>query len=227
MRYVIFTLLLLASLEAFSQDKNIRLGFQFSGENISGDGFLATRESALNTNIARDEFNFSTGLTANFLTNSSFSFQTGLLYSKKDITTYEYCVSCFAYYGQVNQRALFLSYVPIPKEINQRFLSIPFLVRFEDREAKLAPIFEAGIYNNFLLSDNDFEETKSAFMEAAAGLGLSYRLNKQMRVEFKYSYRQSITSIFESPVQSWSNDDSDPNKLKTQSFQLGLNYLLK
>ena len=64
-------------------------------------------------------------------------------------------------------------------------------------------------------------------MEAAAGLGLSYRLNKQMRVEFKYSYRQSITSIFESPVQSWSNDDSDPNKLKTQSFQLGVNYLLK
>lgn len=219
MRYLILSILLLVSIQVFSQNSRIKLGAQFAYEKVSGEGYLTMDEYTLSNRIEMENFNFSTGITANFLTNSSFSFQSGLLYTQKDVTRYQVCIVCLWH-----SLSLF---VPNPIEMKQRYLTVPFLVRFSDKGAKLSPIIEAGIYNNFIVSNNEFDMNKSAFMEGAFGLGASYKLNRNMFLELKYSYRGALTAVYHGETSSWNNNDSDPNKLKTQSFQLGLNYLLK
>lgn len=219
MRYLIFPILFLLTSQAIAQSSRIKLGVQFGYETVSADGYIQIEKNALANRIEREDFNFSTGITANFLTNSSFSFQSGLLYSQKDIIKHMDCPVCFW------QNSYW--YLPIPIEVKQRFLAVPFLVRYEDKGAKLSPILEAGIYNNFIVSDNDSKLNKSAFMEGAVGLGASYKLNQKMRLELKYSYRKAITTVYHGEAGSWNDNGSDPNDLKTQSFQLGFNYRMK
>lgn len=219
MRYFIIPILLLTSIQAFSQNSRIKLGAQFAYEKNSGEGFLTAEQLTLSNRIEMQNFNFSTGITANFLTNSSFSFQSGLLYTQKDVTRYQVCPACFW-----NSVSLF---IPNPIEMKQRYLTVPFLVRLNDKNAKFSPIIEAGIYNNFIVSDNDFDLNKSAFMEGALGIGAGYKLNQNLCLELKYGYRRALTAVYEGETSSLNNKDSSPNKLKTQSFQIGLNYSLK
>jgi len=218
MRYFFFTIIIFISLQSYAQQNRIKLGFQFSQDNISGDGNLKAGPDFTFNRIERDEFNFSTGLTIALLTNSNFSFQSGLIYSQKDFASSFYCPSCF-YRLSI--------YLPPSIDIKNRFISVPFLVRFDAGGKKLNPFVEAGINNNFLLNDGDFNKTKPAFMETVIGLGLGYNIGKKLGVELKYNYRSALTVVYKD-LEAWEDDDNnDPNKFKTNSFQLGLSYIIK
>lgn len=212
--------ILIISLHIQAQTPGVKLGVQFTQDNISGNGFVAAEPSYFANRIDRDKFNFSMGFTAQFLTNSSFSFESGLLYSQKDFSSTYSCPNCLYMYLS--------SYIiaPQPVDIKNRFISIPFLVRYDLYGKKLSPIFEAGINNNFLVNDGDFERTKSAYMEGVLGLGLAYKFNKILSAELKYNYRKALTSVYDDTDMTYFIDE-DPNKQRTQSLQFTISYSLK
>lgn len=219
----IFTLaLLITVLQIQAQTPGIKLGVQFTQDNISGNGFVSAEAGGYFVNrIDRDKSNFSLGLTAQFLTNSSFSFESGLLYAQKDFSSTYSCPNCLYMY-----LSSFFIYLPQPVDIKSRFITVPFLVRYDLYGKKLSPIFEAGISNNFLVNDGDFDRTKSAYMEGVLGLGLAYKLNKTLSAELKYNYRRALSSVYDTTDMPYSTDE-DPNKQRTQSFQFAISYSLK
>ena len=220
MRNHLLTLFLFVSVLSQAQQNKIALGFQLSRDKISGEGTLIGQSEFYYDRIKRDEFNFSTGLTARFLTNSDFSFQSGLYYSQKDFAASYDCPQC--------QYFLWLTIaIPEPVDIKSRYLTVPFIVRYNPSRKKFSPVLEAGLTNNFLISDGDFDYTKPAFMEGVVGLGFNYQLNQKWSLELKYNYRTSLTAIYKGQQKWQFTDENDPNRLKTNSFQFGLSYLLK
>ena len=220
MRNLLITVFLCITTISLAQQSGIKLGFQFSQDNISGEGALKGDTEYYYNRISRNEFNFSTGLTARFLTQSNLSFQTGVYYSQKDFKAVFSCPQCF----YINS----LTIAPVlPNSIKNRFLSIPFLIRYDGNGKKISPILEAGITNNFLVSDGEFNQTKPAFQEGILGLGLGFALNSNLGLEVKYNYRTALSSIYKNQ-QKWEfTEENDPNKLNTNSFQFGLSYILK
>lgn len=215
-------LIFLLALQIQAQTPGIKLGVQFTQDNISGNGFVSAEAGGYFVNrIDRDKSNFSMGFTAQFLTNNSFSFESGLSYSQKDFSSTFSCPNCLYMY-----LSSFSIYLPQPEDVKNRLISIPFLVRYDLYGKKLSPIFVAGINNNFLIDDGDFDQTKPAYMEGVLGLGLAYKFNKMLSAELKYNYRRALTSVYTFTERPYTTDE-DPNKQRTQSFQFAISYSLK
>lgn len=222
MRYLLLLLLPLFTLQANAQKPSIQLGIQFSRDKISGDGFINAEPDNFFNRIYRNQSSTSLGITAQFLTNSNISFESGLFYAEKDFSTIYSCPNCF-YLQQLS--SLFII-APEPNVVKNRYISIPFLVRYDLKAKKLSPIFEAGINNSFLVENGDFEQTKSAYLESVLGLGISYKINSALGTEIKYNYRRALTSVFSTTDVQHSNNQ-DPNRQTTQSLQLAVNFTIR
>ncbi|WP_286742812.1 outer membrane beta-barrel protein [Roseivirga sp. UBA1976] len=210
---------LLVALGLTAQTPKIELGIELSTENIEGSGLLKDAGTNFYDRIVRDRSNFSMGITANLLSNSSsFSFRSGLLYAQKDITSFKECGFCHTLFNAL--------IVPEYRRVEQRYLSVPFLIRYEPKQSRLSPIAEVGLYNHFLVNDGQLNQNRSAYMEASFALGASYKLNNTLRAELKYNYRASLSTVYSGEVVRYHYSDSEPNRLRTNAFQLGFLYSL-
>ena len=212
MRILIFLGLILISIRLHAQGPHIKLGIEFSTDDITGERFIAQQTNGFDYTIIREETNYNFGLTTTISTQSKFSAQTGLMYSNKDFKNYEVCPACLS--------IIF----PSPELIEQRFLTIPFILNYSFSESKLRPYLQAGIVNNLGLSkDSDF--TKMNLMEGQLGFGMAYAISPRVDLSVAYRYRTALSEVYNyQKINTQPSEDYDPNSYQTRSFSIGLNY---
>lgn len=212
MRQAFILLLCLISLQSIAQNQRIKVGFQYTQDNISGENFVSDNDNSVGERIFRDEYNYSIGFTTTLLTNSNFSFKSGLLYSNKDLKSIYLCPSCLSI-G-----------IPTPDFIKQRFISVPIQLNFRAKEYRISPVFEAGLISNFGLSEG-VEFSRDNFLEASFSLGMAYAISESFDIQLSYFNRSAISAIYDSSVGKEPSDpEYKPNRLKTEGFSVNVLY---
>lgn len=212
MRYIFILSLFIFSIQVKAQGPQIKLSIEFSVDDISGERFVPRQTNGFSYGILREQSNYTFGVSTTISSDSKFSLQTGIMYSNKDFETFEVCPACLT--------LIDLS----PTLIEQRFLTVPFLLNYRFSESRFRPNLEVGIINNLGLADRS-DLTKRNFMEGQIGFGLAYSISERIDVSVAYRLRTAFSAIYnQREIDTRPSDNDDPNSLNTKSFSIGLNY---
>lgn len=154
------------------------------------------------------DFNYTTGLTAQFALGSRTEFLTGFTYSKKDFTSTFYCHVCD------------FSRLPQPEPIRLRYLEIPLLIRYNFLDKKLGLYADAGLLSGYRVSESDSDTDEVMFgsnylLSGQVGLGASYAIGPRIGLNLNAVYRKTL------------EDFSKDTNLELNSIGVGAGFAFK
>ncbi|MCF6169060.1 hypothetical protein [Lutibacter sp.] len=184
---IILILITFSNLICFSQNEHkILFGLKFSIDNNLSSKYLTT-DGNINgySNIVYNEFNFTSGIIAEYSVSSKLNILSGILYSKKDfIGTYN-CATCDIIYP-------FPGYSP--ELIKQRFLEIPILLKYFLINDRFNLSFVSGLNNGFVV-ENDLKNNRYV-LNGVIGLEIGYEFIEKWNIQLGTDYRKSLTHFY-------------------------------
>lgn len=177
---ILICLIPFLNLKAQDSQESFRLGFNaVFDKNLSAEKIATQPYMGLSTDY--DKINYRIGFNLEYILNSNFSLFTAVQYSNKDFSGNYYCEVC--------------NYVPVgPEDFELRIIETPIYVRYYFLPDKLKLFGEAGINNQFIISDFG---NKNYSLAIKVGAGLEYALNSSLALQFLMDYNKGITKVFE------------------------------
>lgn len=191
-----------AQIENQKQDQNLKIGVSVQLNSILNDENYAIGDG-IGYVIQKHKKYFSFAADIEYVISDKFSLLSGLSYTYRKFDGQWYCAVCN-----------WVGPWPEPEQFKQQFLAVPATVRYYIFNQRTQLFGEAGVLNQFTLT-NELDE-KKYLLKGYLGTGIGYHIWKRMLIELSVNYQPAFDKLY-------SNSNY---KYQILAFKLGLKWPL-